>query len=157
MPLKSLKLEIIYGLDMLKSYKFRLYPNKIQQQFINKTIGCCRFIYNQMLAEKQENYEIQKQIEVIENMYNSPHKKLEFKLTTEKEYKKEFEFLKEVDSITLVQSRRDLEQAYQNFFRKIKLKQQTNLKFKSKKNSKNSYRTQYINDNIRIQDNKIRL
>src|SRR5271157_385160 len=110
---------------MLKAYKFRLYPNKFQQQFINKTIGCCRFIYNQMLAEKKQNYQMEKDIENIENMYNSEHKKLEFHKTIEKEFKQQYEFLKEVDAVALQQSRGDLEQAYRNFFRKIKLKQQT--------------------------------
>ena len=79
------------------------------------------------------------------------------KNTTEKQYKELFPFLKEVDSISLQQSRRDLFSAYQNFFRNIKQHNKTGLKFKSRKNPKNSYRTMNINNSIRIIDNKIKL
>ena len=41
---------------MNKAYKIQLYPNQEQQEIINKTIGCCRFIYNQMLNERIEVY-----------------------------------------------------------------------------------------------------
>ncbi len=41
---------------MLKAYKFRLYPNKKQQEYFAKCFGCTRFIYNQMLADKIECY-----------------------------------------------------------------------------------------------------
>ena len=41
---------------MLKAYKFRLYPNKEQQEYFAKCFGCTRFIYNQMLADKIEYY-----------------------------------------------------------------------------------------------------
>jgi len=125
----------------LKSYKFRLLPNKTQQTFINKTIGCSRLIYNCMLYERQNKYK---------NNDKSKNK-------TEKQYKVEYEFLKEVDSIALQQSRIDLQSAYKNHFRKLKNKQKTSLKYKSKKNIKNTYRTININNSIRIKDNKIRL
>lgn len=73
--------------------------------------------------------------------------------------KKEKEWLKEVDSISLQQSLKDLDVAYQNFFRRIKNgdKQVGFPKFKSKKNSKQSYRTQNVNNNISIDGNKIKL
>ena len=73
----------------LKAYKFRLAPNLTQQVFINKTIGCARLIYNCMLYERQEDYRHNKE---------NPNKTI-FK--TEKQYKKEYSFLKEVDSIAL--------------------------------------------------------
>lgn len=79
------------------------------------------------------------------------------KLKTEKEYKFEFEWLKEVDSIALQQSRIDLKTAYDNFFRKLKAGQSTNLKFKSKHNPKNSYRTISISNSIRVEENRIKL
>jgi putative transposase len=126
---------------MYKAFKFRLEPSQQQKVLINKTLGCCRFLYNQMLNEKQSKYKSQD----------------DSKLKTEKEYKIEFDWLKEVDSIALVQSRMDLKTAYDNFFRKLKLGQSTNLKFKSKHNPKNSYRTGNIYNNIRIENNKIRL
>ena len=39
------------------AYKFRIYPNEEQNIMIAKTFGCCRFIYNSMLADKIEEYE----------------------------------------------------------------------------------------------------
>jgi len=125
----------------LKAFKFRLESNKQQKVLINKTLGCTRFLYNQMLSEKQTKYK---------SKDNS-------KLKTEKEYKIEFDWLKEVDSIALQQSRIDLKTAYDNFFRKIKAGQPTNLKFKSKHNPKNSYRTINVNNSIRVEDNYIKL
>jgi putative transposase len=126
---------------ILKAFKFRLEPNKQQKVLINKTLGCCRFLYNQMLSEKQLKYK----------------SKDTTKCKTEKEYKFEFEWLKEVDSIALQQSRIDLKTAYDNFFRKLKAGQPTTLKFKSKHNPKNSYRTLNVNNSIRIEENKIKL
>jgi len=124
-----------------KSFKFRLDPNKQQKVLINKTLGCTRFLYNQMLAEKQDKHK----------------SKDKSKLKTEKDYKIEFSFLKEVDSIALQQTRIDLKTAYTNFFRKLKLGQPTSLNFKSKHNPKNTYRTLNINNSIRVEDNNIRL
>jgi len=126
---------------ILKAFKFRLEPNKQQKVLINKTLGCCRFLYNQMLSEKQLKYK----------------SKDTTKCKTEKEYKFEFEWLKEVDSIALQQSRIDLKTAYDNFFRKLKAGQPTTLKFKSKHNPKNSYRTLNVNNSIRIEENSIKL
>jgi len=126
---------------MYKAFKFRLLPNRTQQILINKNLGCCRFLYNKMLEERQEKYK---------NEDKTKNK-------TEKQYKTEFSFLKEVDSVALVQSRVDLDISYKNFFRKIKKKQKTSLKFKSRRNSKNSYRTCNIYNNIRIKDNIIRM
>ncbi len=45
---------------MLKAYKYRIYPNKIQQEQIAKTFGCCRFVYNQTLAYRKDAYEKEK-------------------------------------------------------------------------------------------------
>ncbi len=42
---------------MLKAYKYRIYPNKEQKTQIAKTFGCCRFVYNQTLAYREESYE----------------------------------------------------------------------------------------------------
>ena len=130
-----------------KAYKFRLTPNKTQQIFINKTIGCARLIYNCMLYERQEFYKLTK------DLTDKPT----FNYKTEKQYKLEHEFLKEVDSIALQQSRIDMINALKNFFSKLRKKQKTSLKYKSKKNTKNSYRTININNLIKIEDNKIKL
>ena len=126
----------------LKAYKFRLKPNKDQATLINKTIGCARLIYNCMLYERQEDYK---------NQTNNKNFK------TEKQYKKEYAFLKEVDSVALQQARIDVYNAYQNFFRKIQKGKKTSLKYKSKKNVKNSYRTVAYRNNIRTENLKIKL
>ena len=70
---------------MNKSFKYRLYPNKEQEIIFQKTFGCCRFIYNKMLADKIEFYN-----ETGEILKNTPA-----------QYKDEFEWLKEVDSLAL--------------------------------------------------------
>jgi putative transposase len=124
-----------------KAFKFRLVPNKEQQTLISKTLGCCRFLYNHMLDEKRTKYT----------------NKDKSKCKTEKQYKEEFDFLKEVDSIALQQARVDLKTAYDNFFRKLKTGKPTNLKFKSKHNPKNSYRTISVNNSIRVEENRIKL
>jgi putative transposase len=124
-----------------KAFKFRLTPNKEQQILISKTLGCTRFLYNQMLNERQTKYK----------------NKEKYKNKTESLYKAEFPFLKEVDSVALQQSRVDLETSYKNFFRNLKKKQKTSLKFKSKRNPKNSYRTLNINNSIRIEENRVKL
>jgi len=139
---------VIYLKTILRAYKYRLYPNKKQQELINKTIGCCRFVYNYYLNKKIELYKVeQKSIS-----YNACANDLKY-------LKKEKEWLKEVDSISLQQSLKDLDVAYQNFFRRIKNgdKQVGFPKFKSKKNPKQSYRTQNVNNNISIDGNKIKL
>ena len=128
-------------MKQLKAFKYKLEPNQQQKVLINKTLGCCRLIYNQMLNESQEKY----------------LKKDKSKNKTEKEYKELFSFMKEVDSISLQQSRLDLTLAYKNFFRKLKSKEKTSLKFKSKRNPKNSYRTINISNSIRIEENRIKL
>lgn len=133
---------------ILRAYKYRLYPNKKQQELINKTIGCCRFVYNYYLNKKIELYKAEQK----SMTYNACANDLKL-------LKKEKEWLKEVDSISLQQSLKDLDVAYQNFFRRIKNgdKQVGFPKFKLKKNPKQSYRTQNVNNNISIDGNKIKL
>ena len=133
---------------ILRAYKYRLYPNKKQQELINKTIGCCRFVYNYYLNKKIELYKVEQK----SMTYNACANDLKL-------LKKEKEWLKEVDSISLQQSLKDLDAAYQNFFRRVKNgdKQVGFPKFKSKKNPKQSYKTQNVNNNISIDGNKIKL
>ena len=105
---------------MLKAYKYRLYPNLEQQEYLVKTFGCTRFIYNKMLADKIEYYK-----ETGEMLKNTPA-----------QYKKEFEWLKEVDSLALANAQQNLEKAYKNFFRDKSI---GFPKFKSKKTNYYSY------------------
>lgn len=140
---------MIYLKIILRAYKYRIYPNKEQETLINKTIGSCRFIYNHYLAKKIELYKNDKQIFTYKSCAGDL-----------KKLKIEYNWLCEVDSISLQQSLRDLDRAYQNFFRKIKKgdKELGFPKFKSKKNPNRSYRTQNINNNISIfNSNKIKL
>ena len=125
-----------------KAYKFRIYPNQKQMELIEKTFGCTRFVFN---------YFLEKSI----SMYKEEKKTLRYKDYTSMlvEIKKEKEFLKEVDSISLQQSLRHLDAAYSNFF---KNKETRFPKFKSKKNDK-SYTTVTVNNNIKIEDKYITL
>ena len=98
-----------------------------------------------MLSERKEIYA---------KLKDKPRELYEYKYKTEKQLKEEFEFLKEVDSISLQQTRMNLGVAYQNFFRKLKDPRIPNSekgfpKFK-KKNAKNSFRTIQINGNLKI-------
>ena len=83
-----------------KAYKFRLYPNLEQRVFFEKTFGCSRFIWNQMLADKISHYE-----ETGEILKNTPA-----------QYKDEFPWLKEVDSLALANVQLNLNAAYKSFF-----------------------------------------
>lgn len=127
---------------MQKAYKFRIYPNKEQQIQIAKTFGCSRFVYNHFLDKRIKAYE--------ENKETLSYSKCSSLLT---ELKTEKEWLKEVDKFSLQNSLKDLDRAYQKFF-----KEKTGFpKFKSKRNNRQSYRTNFTNGNIEIKDNKIKL
>lgn len=122
---------------MLKGVRIRIYPNKTQKNLIANTIGCCRFIFNKGLAMCKDAYKVSKK--------SIGYKETNSMLTSLKK-EEDFSFLKSVDSIALQQSLRDLDKAYQNFFRTKK----GYPKFKSKKNPHNSYRTQNVNNSICI-------
>ena len=126
-----------------KAYKFRLMPNKTQANLIERTIGCARFIYNCMLADKIKHYNDTKL-----SLKNTPA-----------QYKKEYEFLKEVDSLALANAQMNLEAAYSNFFRRVKQGKKFAgfPKFKSKKKCNWSYTTNNQKDSIRIENNKVKL
>lgn len=118
---------------MEKAYKFRIYPNKQQEELINKTFGCCRFIYNRFLAKRIDLYK--------NNQENYSFKQCSSDLT---KLKKELVWLKEPDKFSLQNSLKDLESAYKKFFKeKIGFP-----KFKSKKTNRFSYRTNFTNGNI---------
>lgn len=122
---------------MLKAYKFRLYPNREQKEYFSKCFGCVRFIYNQMLADKIKHYE--KTGEMLNN--------------TPAQYKKEYPWLKEVDSLALANAQLNLNKAYKNFFRDKSI---SFPKFKIKKN-RQSYTTNNQNRTIYIKDGYIKL
>ena len=82
---------------MLKAYKYRLYPNKEQRIYLAKTFGCSRFIYNQMLSDRIKSYKENKDLDIKKMKYQTPA-----------QYKKEFEWLKEVDSLALANEQLNL-------------------------------------------------
>lgn len=125
-----------------KAYKFRIYPTKEQEVLIAKTIGCSRFVFNHFLAKWNETYK-----ETGKGLtYNVCSSKLP-------SLKKKYEWLKEVDSIAIQSSVKNLADAYDRFFKK----QNKAPRFKSKKNKVQSYTTKHINGNIAIVGNKIKL
>jgi putative transposase len=127
---------------MNKAYEYRLYPNKEQATLINKTIGCVRFVYNQMLANRKAIYE----------QYKEDKEALKLqKYSLPASYKKEFVWLKEVDSLALANAQLNLQTAYKNFFRD---KSVGFPKFKSKHHDRKSYTTNNQKGTIRLIDDK---
>ena len=119
-----------------KAYKFRLYPNLEQRIFFEKTFGCSRFIWNQMLADRMAHYE-----ETGETLNNTPA-----------QYKEKFPWLKEVDSLALCNVQLNLNKAYKSFF-------QSKFgfpNFKSKKTAQ-SYKTNNKKGTIALLDGKVKL
>ena len=121
-----------------KAYKFRLYPNAEQRVLLAKTFGCVRFIYNKMLADRIEYYRLTKQ-----NLKNTPA-----------QYKSDFPWLKEVDSLALANAQLHLNAAYRSFFSKP---EHGFPHFKSKKTSKATYSTNNQKGSVRIANDKIKL
>lgn len=126
--------------ERLKAYKFRIYPTEEQEIFFAKTFGCVRKVYNLMLNDRKKAYE---------EVKNDPSKKMTF--PTPAKYKKEFPFLKEVDSLALANAQLNLDKAYKNFFRN---KSVGFPRFKSKKNPVQSYTTNNQNGTVALIDNK---
>ena len=118
---------------MLTAVKYRIYPNKNQSILINKTIGCARFVYNKMLGDFYDNDLI----------------------TTPAYYKKDYPFLKEVDSLALANSQMNLKQAFRNYknnkdhFNKPKFKKKSRSKLSYKTNNKKSANT------VRIENGRL--
>lgn len=128
---------------MLKSYKYRLYPNKQQIEQIQKTFGCCRFVYNQTLAYRKVLYENKK-----ESM-----NKIACNNYVNQILKKEYEWLKEVDKFALTNSVYNMDSAYQKFFKE----HSGYPKFKSKRDNKKSYTTNITGNNIEVSFERSRI
>lgn len=123
---------------MNQAFRFRIYPTKEQELLLAKTFGCCRFLYNQMLNAKIEEYK-----KTGKMLRNTPAM-----------YKKEYPFLKEVDSLALANVQLHLERAYRNFFGNPAA---GFPKFKSKHRNKNSYTTNMVNGNIQVDGQRLKL
>ena len=130
---------------MYKSYKYRIYPNKKQEELIQKTFGCCRFVYNQTLTYRINLYKTEKK---SINKFDCNNYKNQI-------LKKEYIWLKEVDKFALENAVFNMDFAYQMFFKK----DNGFPKFKSKHNHRKSYKTNFSNNNIEIsfEENKIKL
>ncbi|RBS62144.1 IS605 OrfB family transposase [Enterococcus faecium] len=127
-------------MEQLKAYKFRIYPTEEQEIFFAKSFGCVRKVYNLMLDDRKKAYE---------EVKNDSSKKMTF--PTPAKYKKEFPFLKEIDSLALANTQLNLDKAYKNFFRD---KSVGFPRFKSKKNPVQSYTTNNQNGTVALIDSK---
>ena len=123
---------------MLKAYKYRIYPDAEQMQFFAKCFGCVRFVYNRMLSDRIEHYKL-----TGKSLNNTPA-----------QYKSEFTWLKEVDSLALANAQMNLNTAYRNFFRD---KSNGFPKFKSKKNNNFSYTTNNQKGTVYVENGYIKL
>lgn len=124
-----------------RAIKYRLYPTTEQQIMFAKTFGCCRKVYNLMLADKIESYK----------------QTGKFVTVTPAKYKKDYPYLKEVDSLALANKQMDLQKAFKNCFDKNRKKKTGFPKFKSAKHSRKSYTTNNQGSTIKILDKGIRL
>ena len=114
-----------------RAIRMRIYPNKEQAILVNKTFGCCRFVYNRMLDDRKYHYD---------------QTGTDVKITPDN-YKHDYPWLKEVDSLALSNAKLNLDKAFRNFF-----KGRAGFpKFKSKRRSKLSYTTNNVNNSVRIE------
>ena len=120
-----------------KAVKYRIYPTTEQKIMFSKTFGCCRKVYNLMLADKIESYKATGK----------------FAPVTPAKYKKDYPYLKEVDSLALANKQMDLQEAFRNCFSKSRKKKNGFPKFKSAKHSRKSYTTNNQKGTVAIIDN----
>ena len=123
---------------MNRAIKYRIYPTTEQETQFQKTFGCCRKVYNLMLDDKIKSYE----------------KTKTFGKQTPAMYKKEYPFLKEVDSLALANVQLNLQGALKNCFNKSRKRCNGFPKFKSSKRSRKAYTTNNQNGTVGIVDNK---
>lgn len=131
----------------IKSYKFRLYPNSEQKTLLEKTFGCCRFVYNHYLAKSIEDYEnTRKSNSCNQNCKDLTH------------LKKDYKWLSEVSSTALQQSIRHLDEAYQNLFRRVKQGETPGFpKFKRKSSNQSFTVPKDAPSTLAIKENKIQI
>lgn len=120
-----------------KAIKYRIYPTTEQRIMFAKTFGCCRKVYNLMLTDKIA-------------YYKATGKSIQ---TTPAQYKDEYPYLREVDSLALSNVQMNLQAAYKNFFNKKRKAQSGFPKFKSRK-ARNSYTTNNQKGTVAIIDDK---
>lgn len=121
-----------------KAIKYRLYPTTEQSVMFTKTFGCCRKVYNLMLSDKIEGYKLTGK----------------FPIVTPAKYKKDYPYLKEVDSLALANKQMNLQAAFCNTFSKSHKKKNGFPKFKSAKHSRKAYTTNNQYGTVAIIDDK---
>lgn len=121
-----------------KAIKYRVYPTANQRIMFAKTFGCCRKIYNLMLSDKIEGYKATGK----------------FPKVTPAQYKDEYPYLREVDSLALANAQMNLQAAFRNAFSKTRKKKNGFPKFKSAKHSHRSYTTNNQKGTVAIVDNR---
>ena len=129
------------------SYKFRLYPTNAQRNQIARNFGCCRYVYNHFLAQKQEQYK---------ETGKAPTRFQQDKALTT--MKQELPWLKEADSTSLQATIQDLDAAFQNFFRRVKCGEKPGYpRFKSRKDRRQSYKSKCVGTNIKVLEKAVQL
>lgn len=123
---------------MNKAIKYRIYPTREQAVLFAKTFGCCRKVYNLMLADKVESYQATGK----------------FVAVTPAKYKKEYSYLKEVDSLALANAQINLQSAFRSRFTKKRKRKNGFPKFKSAKKSRKSYTTNNQKGTITLMDSR---
>ncbi len=123
---------------MNRAIKYRVYPTTEQCILFAKTFGCCRKVYNLMLSDKIEGYKLTGK----------------FPTVTPAKYKKDYPYLKEVDSLALANKQLDLQAAFRSAFSKSRKKKNGFPKFKSAKHSRKAYTTNNQHGTVAIIDNR---
>ena len=132
-----------------RALKLRLYPNEEQKTFLDKSLGCSRFFYNYRLNEQIEFYK--NEIEPIKNDEKLKKEKYKsFKPTSKKQFKEKFEWAKECSDDCLNSTERNLQSAFNNFFKSLNKSRKGKKgfpKFRSKKEHKDSYTECHVKKN----------
>ena len=126
---------------MNRAIKYRIYPTTEQATLFAKTFGCCRKVWNLMLSDKIDSYKATGK----------------FAAVTPARYKKDYPYLREVDSLALANKQMDLQAAFRNCFSKSRKKKNGFPGFRSAKHSRRSYTTNNQNGTVFITQNGIRL
>lgn len=126
---------------MNKAIKYRIYPTTEQKILFAKTFGCCRKVYNLMLSDKINSYQVSKS----------------FGKQTPAMYKEEFPYLREVDSLALANAQLNLQSAFRSCFSKSRKSKNGFPKYKSGKHSRKSYTTNNQHGTVTLTDNSIKL
>ena len=124
-----------------RAYRYRLYPTKEQRIYFSKCFGSVRFLWNKMLADRIECYE----------KYGNDKEHSPRSYTS---WKKDYNWLYEIDALALANVYLQLNAAYRRFFCD---KQVGFPNFKSKRARKDRYTTNNQNNNIRIENGRVKL